>query len=76
MRYEFNDSSRLHSRDGFGPAASERFDFTPLFEETILSIAPSAILLLLSPLRLWILRKQQLKVAKSFMYEQKLVCAL
>jgi len=74
MQYPFNHSSRLQSRDDFGPAASERFDFTSLFEETILSIAPSAILLLLSPLRLWVLRKQQPKVAKSVIHEQKLVC--
>lgn len=60
----------------FGPTAPGRFDFTPFFEDTLLSIVPSAILLLLLPPRLFILHKQSRKVSRSSLHSQKLVCSL
>lgn len=68
-----NASLLLHTRNDFGPAASGRFDFTLLFEDTVLSIIPSVLLLLLFPLRWWSLYRQPLKVAWSPIYENKLV---
>ncbi|PWY65371.1 multidrug resistance protein MDR [Aspergillus sclerotioniger CBS 115572] len=65
--------------DGFGPQVNHcrgGFDFTLLFEECFLSIAPSALLLLALPFRykqLW--RKRNLKVLQSPLYWAKLVAA-
>lgn len=49
----------------FGPAASSGFDFTPLFEDAILGIAPSALLLIALPLRILALQRRQRKVANG-----------
>jgi hypothetical protein len=58
---------------GFGPSAKDRFDFTLTFENAILSIIPSAIFFGLAPRRLFSLRKQPHKVAKSPRHIIKLV---
>ncbi|KAK6614847.1 multidrug resistance-associated protein 1 [Botrytis cinerea] len=50
-----NTSSLDVPINDFGPAKSVGFDFTPLFEDVILSIVPSVILLLLLPIRIWML---------------------
>lgn len=68
-----NVSQLVQTRDAFGPAAYGRFDFTPLFEDTILSIVPSVILVLAVPPRIWVLLKQRVKVAKSPLHESKMV---
>ncbi|KAI5195395.1 putative ABC transporter [Aureobasidium subglaciale] len=48
------------SDDSFGPASCARsFDFTLTFEQSILSILPSALLLLAVPPRLFLLSKRQ-----------------
>lgn len=60
----------LHS---FGPTTAGKFDFTPLFENTLLSIIPSAVLLLILPLRLRSLHKQPQKVSRSLLHTNKLV---
>lgn len=57
----------------FGPTATDAFDFTPFFENTFLSIAPSALLLLTLPFRLFSLRKEPKKVSRSLLQENKLV---
>jgi len=54
--------------------SDDRLDFTPLFEDTILSILPSAILLILLPFRILALRRRPRKVAKSSLHGNKLVC--
>ncbi|KAA8575989.1 hypothetical protein EYC84_006152 [Monilinia fructicola] len=59
--------------ENFGPAQPVGFDFTPLFEDVILSIVPSAILLLLLPIRIWMLRGQPRKVNSSFLHSNKLL---
>jgi len=59
--------------DDFGPGATGRFDFTILFEDVFLSIVPSVFLLLLGPLRMYLLYKQPLKVKKSSVHESKMV---
>ncbi|PYI09672.1 P-loop containing nucleoside triphosphate hydrolase protein [Aspergillus sclerotiicarbonarius CBS 121057] len=65
--------------DGFGPQVNHcrgGFDFTLLFEECFLSIAPSALLLLALPFRykqLW--RKRNPKVLQSPVYWAKLIAA-
>jgi ATP-binding cassette, subfamily C (CFTR/MRP), member 1 len=57
-----------YSDNQFGPAVSgcrRPLDFTLLFEETILSILPACILLLLAPVRLWHLFKASTKTTRS-----------
>ena len=51
--------------DSFGPWAGDcrgGFDFTLFFEETILTILPLGLVLLIIPLRLWFLLKRPKKV--------------
>ncbi|KAJ5898746.1 ABC transporter integral membrane type 1 [Penicillium taxi] len=58
----------------FGPVTSVGFDFTPLFEDTILSLLPSTLLLLCIPHRLVALYGQRAKVASGgFLHESKLI---
>ncbi|KAF7856278.1 hypothetical protein EAF04_009806 [Stromatinia cepivora] len=57
----------------FGPVEPSGFDFTPLFEDVIFSIVPSVILLLLLPIRIWMLRGQPRKVNSSFLHSNKLL---
>jgi hypothetical protein len=62
--------------DSIGPWAGEcrgGFDFTLLFEETILSILPLAIVLLVAPFRIFYLSKRDKKVGKSYLLPLKLV---
>jgi hypothetical protein len=62
--------------DSFGPHAKAcrgGFDFTLLFEESILSIPPLAMLLVLAPLRILYLSKKQKKVVQSPLLPLKLV---
>jgi len=62
--------------DSFGPAASAcRFDFTLLFEDTILSIAPSALFWSLAARRLWQLRREQTKARRASLQIAKAVSA-
>jgi hypothetical protein len=59
--------------DVFGPQVEGclgDFDFTLLFEETILSIAPLAITLLLLPARIMHLRRQPQKVHGGGLVQQ------
>jgi ATP-binding cassette subfamily C (CFTR/MRP) protein 1 len=64
----------------FGPVVEapcrHGFDFTLLFEQSILSIGPSSIFLLLLPLRLfWLYRsKASAVVPRYFVYTRKAVC--
>lgn len=58
----------------FGPTAGGRFDFTLLFEHAIFSIGPSAVLLLIAPLRLLQLKGQQVKVSHHLSSWLKIVC--
>ena len=56
--------------DTFGPAVIAcrgGFDFTLLFEQTILTIGPAALFLLLSPYRLWQLVKEDRKTTTQWM---------
>ncbi|KAF4918158.1 ABC transporter atnG [Colletotrichum viniferum] len=60
----------------FGPAASvcsDRFDFTLLFEQSLLNIGPSAALLLALPLRLPQLLRQRRKVLRHPLNAAKIV---
>lgn len=50
------------------------FDFTLLFEETILTALPVALLVLLAPPRIWHLLKRPKKVVDSFLLRLKIVC--
>lgn len=66
----------------FGPHATGQcrggFDFTLLFEETILSILPVTITLVVAPFRLFYLFGKQQKVAerRGLLLHAKLVCPL
>lgn len=62
--------------DSFGPVVDEcarAFDFTLLFEESILSILPSALLLLAAPIRLFSLRTRKSVIAGNGLRLGKLV---
>lgn len=62
--------------DTFGPYAGScrgGFDFTLLFEETILTILPIALLLLVALIRLPYLFKRQTKVVWSYLLPLKMV---
>ncbi|KAH7323926.1 ABC transporter-like protein [Rhexocercosporidium sp. MPI-PUGE-AT-0058] len=65
-----------HFDNNFGPflaiPGKETFDFTLLFEETILSIGPSSLFLLLIPPRIWRLWKTPRKVTGSYLQTTKL----
>ena len=62
------------SLKSFGPVTSAGFDFTPLFEDTILSLLPSALLLLCLPYRVISLYAQRAKVSPGgFVRESKLI---
>ncbi len=70
------DSCSLAVDDSFGPwAASCRggFDFTLLFEETVLTILPLGLLLVIASFRLMHLRKKKRKVVQSWVLVLKLV---
>ncbi|QGA17136.1 hypothetical protein EYB26_004806 [Talaromyces marneffei] len=60
--------------NSFGPAAETAFDFTLLFEDTMFSMIPSALLLLVMPYRIFTLRSKRPKVARGgFLYDSKLL---
>ncbi|KAH7329994.1 putative ATP-binding cassette transporter [Rhexocercosporidium sp. MPI-PUGE-AT-0058] len=68
-----NHSSLEFSLNSFGPTVPHEFDFTILFENTILSILPSTLLLLVLPFRIFALYGKPRKVSRSFLYENKLL---
>ena len=68
-----NHTVNDYSTVSFGPTEQKSFDFTPLFEDTLLSIVPSALLLFIIPARLFFLRKQARKVLRSALHSNKLV---
>jgi ATP-binding cassette subfamily C (CFTR/MRP) protein 1 len=72
------NSSATIDDNGFGPfikfPGKVTFDFTLLFEETILSILPSALFLLLIPPRILRLWRAPRKVTGSYLQTIKLVC--
>ncbi|KAL1966963.1 hypothetical protein VTN77DRAFT_3707 [Rasamsonia byssochlamydoides] len=60
------------SDNAFGPASCTRdFDFTLTFEQSILSILPSALLLLITPLRLFQLSRRRSKTVPHRNYALK-----
>lgn len=61
------------SDDSFGPQLSGSFDFTLLFEQTILSIAPSCVFILASAARVSALRRKPLSVGHGELLWFKLV---
>ncbi|CCG83568.1 putative ABC multidrug transporter [Taphrina deformans PYCC 5710] len=61
------------SSHDFGPTVPGQFDFTLLFQDTVLSIIPSIVLLLFVPARVTWLFTQSRKVRKSDLHESKLL---
>ena len=62
--------------DTFGPYAGYcrgGFDFTLLFEESVLSILPISLFCLFVPFRAWYLIRRETKVERSFLLPCKLV---
>jgi ATP-binding cassette subfamily C (CFTR/MRP) protein 1 len=49
----------MDSENNFGPHRVGVFDFTILFEQSILSLLPSVLFLLLVPFRLFVLRNNE-----------------
>jgi ATP-binding cassette subfamily C (CFTR/MRP) protein 1 len=72
------NSTAYMDDSSFGPfleiPGKATFDFTLLFEETILSIAPSSLLLLSIPTRILRLWKSPRKVIGSYLLTTKIVC--
>lgn len=48
----------MSSDDSFGPQLGSRFDFTLLFDHTILSILPSGLMILVAPFLIFYYRRQ------------------
>jgi hypothetical protein len=65
------------SDNSWGPVVEGQcrggFDFTLLFEESLLSIGPSTVLLLAIPLRILQLYRRNRKVGWSYLHNLKLV---
>ncbi len=63
-----------HADDVFGPVVAQpcrqHFDFTLMFEQSILSIGPSSIMLLLLPMGLYWLRGADVKVRSGFQFHK------
>jgi hypothetical protein len=58
---------KLDADDKFGPAVApcaRVFDFTLVFEHTILSIAPDALFILIATSRIWFLLRQPQRISK------------
>jgi hypothetical protein len=70
------NASQIYSVTSFGPTTPKEFDFTPLFEDVVLSIVPSAILLLAVPFRVFFLHGKPRKVSWSALHDHKLVSGL
>lgn len=69
--------SRMSIDDSFGPYAGPNvrggFDFTLLFEESLLSILPLVIVLIAAPFRIAFLLKKERKLVRSKSLYTKLV---
>ena len=66
----------IATQDHFGPANNNcygGFDFTLLFEETILCIAPLSLVLLGLPFRIYRLSRAEPKVGLGWLHRLKLV---
>jgi len=65
----------IEAEQQFGPSADcyGGFDFTLFFEETILTITPTAIVLLLLPFFIYGLWKHKAKVSQTWHHGAKLV---
>lgn len=63
----------------FGPGLNSicrgGFDFTLLFEDSILNLLPAACFLLLAPLRIWQLARRRDQIRRSSIYPWKLIAA-
>lgn len=71
-----NSSASVCTDASFGPAVQgcdRQFDFTVTFEESILSIVPSVLLLLLAPVRILRLQGRRPRVAGRGFQRVKLV---
>lgn len=71
------NSSRVLTDDTFGPFLHDNgkqvFDFTLLFEDSIMSVLPSAILIAIVPLRIVQLWRKSHKVTASHLQTVKMV---
>ena len=67
----------LADEDSFGPAVNASchngFDFTLLFEETVLTLLPLSLLLIFLPYRIWRLHQLAERVNRSWLYAMKKV---
>ncbi|KJF60311.1 uncharacterized protein CIMG_12872 [Coccidioides immitis RS] len=64
------------SDHGFGPASCRRFDFTLVFEQSILSILPSAALIILAFVRVHFLYGSSVKAMPHPVFKVKVVMAV
>lgn len=62
------------SRRSFRVTETAAFDFTPIFEDTVLSILPSILLLLVLPYRVYKLYTKRVKVSqRGFLHASKII---
>lgn len=69
-------SRALHSNQSFGPVEEDRydFDFSLVFQESVLSIVPSVLLLVIAPFRLLALSERRKRIGGRLFRSLKLVC--
>ena len=66
-------TTAMGSDDSFGPQLGSKFDFTLLFDHTILSILPSGLMILLAPLFIFYYRRKPEVILPSALLWFKMV---
>jgi len=67
--YEIDNTFSYYAQD-----CRDGFDFTLLFEQTILTALPLGLLVLVAPARIWYLSKKSKKTTTSLLLPLKVVC--
>lgn len=66
----------IGSDNSFGPQYGSTFDFTLLFNDAILTIVPTALLISACPFYIYAKRQRAVKVERGGVFWAKLVCLL
>lgn len=67
--YEIDNTFSYYAQE-----CRDGFDFTLLFEQTILTALPLGLLILVAPARIWYLSKKSKKTTTSLLLPLKVVC--
>lgn len=68
--YEIDNTLSYYAQE-----CRDGFDFTLLFEQTILTALPLGLLILVAPARIWYLSKKAKKTSTSLLLPLKVVCS-